>query len=39
MDIHVDIHVVIRVKNMYVWIRQWLSITDNYGYPMVIHLV
>jgi hypothetical protein len=37
LDIHVDIHLVI--KNGYVWIRRWLSRTDNYGYPMVIHLV
>jgi hypothetical protein len=37
VDIHVDIHLVI--KNGYVWIRQCLSRTDNYGYPMVIHLV
>jgi hypothetical protein len=39
-DIHVDIYLVI--KNGYVWIRQfrlWLSKTDNYGYPMGIHLV
>jgi hypothetical protein len=37
VDINVDIHLVI--KNGYVWIRRWLSRTDNYGYQMVIHLV
>ncbi len=37
VDIRVDIHLVI--KNGYVWIRRWLSRTDNCGYPMVIHLV
>jgi hypothetical protein len=40
VNIQVDIHLVI--KNGYVWIRKWLSKTDNYEYPMVmmvIHLV
>jgi hypothetical protein len=35
--VHVDIHLVIKIGC--VWIRQWLSRTDKYGYSMVIHLV